>query len=85
MESRKAAIHSLYIIVFSQSANLLLTLLGGVIPAGLLPLLPTTVLGGALGAAVGRILSKKMGDQSVNRLYIGMLIFVFCISIGNVR
>lgn len=86
MDSRRAALHSLYIIVFSQSANLLLTvLLGEQFSSHLLVLLPATILGGAFGAALGRAFSKKMGSHLVNRLYMGILVFVFFLSIGNLR
>lgn len=83
MDSRGAAIHSLYVIAFSQTASLVLSLLSETIPVSLLPLLAITVCGGVLGGIWGRTASKKLSERFISGLYILVLILVSCISAGN--
>lgn len=83
MDSRSAAIHSLYVIAFSQTASLILSLFSETIPGALLPLLIITICGGVLGGICGRTASKRLGERAISGLYITVLILVFCLSAGN--
>ncbi len=82
MQTKVAAANSLYIILFSQLASVLSTVVSGVPqidPAKLLFMM----CGGILGGIVGRKLSKKMDNRAVDKLFILLMIFIIIISFYN--
>ncbi len=80
METKTAAANSLYIILFSQAASLLTTIVSGTVPSFEIWLLVFMVAGGISGGIIGRILSRKMSDRLVaNMLKILMAVIIgFC-------
>lgn len=65
MDSKTAAVISLYIILFSQLASLLAALISGV--PGFPPMaLALMVAGGIGGGIAGRALNRKMDNQAVD-------------------
>ena len=83
METKTAAANSLYIIFFSQLANLLTTLIGGSVPPFQPVLLVLMVAGGIGGGIAGRSLNKRLDDRAVERLFIGLMAVIIGISIFN--
>lgn len=83
MNTKTAALHSLYVILFSQTASFLTTLVGGKVPEFDPWVLVVMVVGGVLGGFVGRWLSKKMSGTQVDLLFRGMLILITAISCYN--
>ena len=83
METKPAAANSLYIILFSQATNLLITVFSGKIPAFEWPVLILMVLGGIFGGMAGRACNKKLDNRSANRLFIGILFVIMAICIYN--
>lgn len=83
MDTKVAAQNSLYIILFSQIANLLTTLITGSVPEFEWLALALMVAGGIGGGIVGRSLYKKMDLKAVNILYICLMLVIVSISIYN--
>ncbi len=83
MNAKTAALNSIYIILFSQSASFLTVVLSGKIPDFQWPALVCMVAGGVLGGFVGRAFNKKMTNQQVDRLFQGMLVLIIGISLYN--
>ena len=83
MDTKTAAANSLYIILFSQTASLLATLLTASVPEFRIPALILMVAGGIGGGIVGRKLNKKMDNKAVDKLFIGLMVLIVCICIYN--
>ena len=83
METKTAAQNSLYIILFSQAASLLTTLVTRSVPAFEPLALAVMVCGGIGGGAAGRILNKKMSSRAVDRLFLALMAVIIGISVFN--
>ena len=83
METKPAAANSLYIILFSQATNLLITLCSGKIPTFEWPVLILMVLGGIFGGMAGRACNKKLTNRSAGRLFVAILFVIMAICIYN--
>ena len=83
METKTAAANSLYIILFSQLASLLVTLLGGSVPPFRPAVLALMVAGGISGGMIGRSLNKRLDDRAVERLFIALMAVIIGISVFN--
>lgn len=83
MDTRTAALNSLYIILFSQITSLGITLAQGKVPEFDVLVLAAMAVGGILGGFVGRALSRKMTDRHVDTLFRGMLVLITVISCYN--
>ncbi len=83
MDSKTAAANSLYIIVFSQFANLAATVLGGDIPEFEPLALILMVAGGVGGGIVGRMLNRKMDNRAVDKLFIALMSVIILICVFN--
>ena len=84
METKRAASSSLYIILLSQTASLLLTVLRRNVPEFSVPILLLLICGGVLGALAGRAASRRMDNRGVEKAYTGVLVAVLLICIGNI-
>ena len=80
MDTKTAAANSLYIILFSQLASLITTLVTHTVPDFRWPVLAVMVAGGIGGGMAGRALNKRMDNKLVERLFIGLmgLIVLIC-------
>ena len=83
MDTKTASANSLYIMLFSQTASLLATLLTASVPAFRIPALVLMVAGGIGGGIVGRKLNKKMDNRDVDKLFIGLLVLIVGICVCN--
>ena len=83
MDTKTAAANSLYIILFSQAASLLATLLTASVPEFRITALILMVAGGIGGGIVGRKLNKKMDNRAVDKLFIGLMVLIVCICVYN--
>ena len=82
MDTKTAAANSLYIILFSQMASLIATLISGV-PEFRIPALILMVAGGIGGGIVGRKLNQKMDNRAVDKLFIGLMVLIVGICVYN--
>ena len=83
MDTKTAAANSLYIILFSQVASLLATVVTGAVPQFHVLALVLMVLGGVGGGIVGRKLNKKMDNRAVDKLFIGLMVLIVIICVYN--
>lgn len=83
--STKAAVESsLYIIFFSQSVSLILTILTGVGSINFL-MLSLMCGGGIAGGICGRSLNKKMSDETVDKFFIVLIVMLIGVCVHNLR
>lgn len=83
MDTKTAAANSLYIILFSQIANLLTTLFTRKVPVFSWISLAFMAAGGICGGLVGRIFNKRMDNRAVDKLFIALMSVIVFISFFN--
>lgn len=83
MDTKTAALNSLYVILFSQSASFISTVARGTVPEFEWPVLLVMLVGGILGGNLGRSISKKLSNSDVDRLFFWLLIVITAISCYN--
>lgn len=83
MDTKTAAQNSLYIILVSQIASLLTTLITRNVPEFAWSALVLMVFGGIGGGMAGRVINKRMGSTAVDKLFMGLMIIIIAISISN--
>ena len=84
METKTAAQNSLYIILFSQAASLINSIVTSTIPEVQLSLLLLMVIGGITGGIVGRKINKKINSATVDKLFIGLMAAIMLICFYNI-
>lgn len=83
MDTKTAAANSLYIILFSQLASVLTTVLTSSVPPFRWSVLALMVAGGIGGGIVGRILNRRIDEKAVERLFIALMAVIIFISLFN--
>lgn len=83
MPTKTAAANSLYIILFSQLSSFISTLLTKSVPAFSIITLGLMVGGGVAGGMIGRKINKKINTAVVDKLFIGLMIFIILVNIYN--
>ncbi len=83
MDTKTAAQNSLYIILFSQAASLINTLISKNVPEFGIGLLAVMVSGGILGGFAGRMVNKRMDAEMVGKLFMGLMILIMLICVYN--
>lgn len=84
METKQAAINSVYIIMISQLASLVSILITQSIPEFEIGVLILMAFGGITGALVGSKINKKITSNDVKRLFVGLLVAMIFINIYNI-
>ena len=84
MDTKTAAANSLYIILFSQIASLLNTLLTRTVPDFDALLLIMMIIAGILGGMSGRAINKKIDSKTVDKLFIWLMVVLIVINVYNV-
>ncbi len=83
MDTKTAAANSLYIILFSQVASLLTSIVTASVPHFSILALVLMVAGGIGGGIVGRGLNKKMDNRAVDKLFIALMLVIVGICVYN--
>ena len=81
MPTKMAAANSLYIILFSQTASLLLTLFTHSVPEIEGSQLLVMIVGGILGGVVGRKINRKIPTETVRKLFMSIMAVIIGISV----
>lgn len=84
MESKQAAMYSIYIIMFSQIASLLSTVIQGNVPEFQAPVLVLMIVCGVLGGFVGSKINKKIDNHTVDKLFTGLMMIIIVINVFNI-
>lgn len=83
MTTKIATANSLYIILLSQITSLLSTLITRSVPEFEWAVLVLMMFGGVCGGIVGRMANKKLDNQTVDKLFIGIMVVIIAISLYN--
>lgn len=83
MDTKIAAQNSIYIILFSQAASLIATLVTHSVPEFSIEKLILMVIGGILGGMAGRMINKKLSARVVDKLFIVLMGVIILINIYN--
>ena len=83
MDTKTAALSSLYIIFFSQVVSFVSSVVTRTIPEIDIVLLLSMMTCAVVGATVGRMVSKKLSNKGVDKLFMGLLAVIILISIYN--
>ena len=84
MDTKTAAKNSLFIILCSQIATLVNTLVSGLDAIFYPPVLILMIIGGIGGGVIGRAVNKKISSRKVDILFILFMALVILISVRNV-
>lgn len=84
MSTKTAAENSLYIILFSQVTGLAQNIVTRTVPAFEWGILFVMVAGGITGGIAGRAVTKRLRDETVDRLFIGLMVLMIAINLYNV-
>ena len=84
MSTKQAAAYSLYIIMFSQAASLVSSIVTGRIPEFSAGVLVLMVICGILGGAAGTRVNKKIQEKDIDRLFLGLMVIIIIVNIFNV-
>mgnify|MGYP002070554169 FL=1 len=84
MNAKEAAKNSIYIIMFSQIASIIIAVVNNTVPHFELVQLIAMASGGVGGALIGAIISKKLNNELIEKLLRVMLAIVICINFYNV-
>lgn len=83
METKKAVSNSLYIILFSQAANIGAALLSHTVPAFSPSALVLMILGGIGGGILGKAISRRLSGATVDKLFIALQTVIIFICVYN--
>lgn len=83
MDTKQAALHSIYVIFFSQAASFVSSLAMQNVPAFDPITLVVMVIGGVAGGFLGRAFNKKMSARQVDVLFSVLLAVITLISVYN--
>lgn len=84
MPTKIAAENSLYIIFFSQGANLISTIISGNVPEFKPEVLILMIVGGIAGGICGRKINEGIDEKIVDMLFIGLMIMIMLINVYNI-
>jgi len=83
MERKKAALNSLYIILFSQLCGLAVVLLNGSPVGGALPYLSAMAGAGIAGGLIGSTLHRRLSARQVSVLYRCLIFVILTVCVWN--
>ena len=83
-DTKTAVTNSLIIILFSQASRLAVVTVSTGFSSYDLSMLPYMVIGAISGGLIGSVINKKMKEQTVDKSFNGLQIFVFLICLYNI-
>ena len=84
MQTKEAAQNSLYIILFSQVASTLRSVLTMDLASVSIALIAGMVVCGILGGVAGRAVNKCIDSERVDKLFIGLMVVIILINVYNI-
>lgn len=83
MDTKEAAVNSLFVILVSQTFSVMQTIFSGNIPEFEFMFLILMVAGGILGGRAGSRVNRKIEAEHVNRLFEGLMVLIMLICVYN--
>lgn len=83
MTTKTAALNSLYMIFFAQTASLIFTFASSSVPETDILALAVMIVSGVAGGFIGRKINKKMSTKAVDILFCCMLVAIIGTSVYN--
>lgn len=83
MDTKKAAVNSILVILLSQTASLIFSIVSRTVPAYNWGVLISMMGAGALGGFLSSFLHKKLSVSMTHKLFIGLLAVILAICIYN--
>ena len=83
MDTKKASIHSIFIILFSQGANLIFSFIKNDRPDCNIGVVLLMILCGVLGGIAGRSINKRLKSRTVDVLFICVMVAIVMINVHN--
>ena len=83
MDTKTAAANSLYIILFSQAASLIVTLATRTVPEFSWTALILMVAGGIGGGMAGRVINRRIDNRTVEKLFCVLMVIIMVICAYN--
>lgn len=83
MDTKEAAVNSLFVILVSQIFNLMQTILSGNVPKLDAVFFVLMIAGGILGGKAGNRIYKKIRTEYINDLFQGLMIIIMLICMYN--
>ena len=83
MTTKTAALNSLYMIFFAQTASLIFTFASSSVPETDILTLAVMIVSGVAGGFIGRKINKKMSTKAVDILFCCMLVTIIGTSVYN--
>lgn len=83
MDTKKAAVNSILVILLSQTASLVFSLLSHTVPPFSWGMMAAMAGAGALGGFISSRLHKKISASTTDRLFTALLALIVCICIYN--
>ena len=83
MDTKKAAVNSILVILLSQTASLIFTLVSRPVPAFTWGMLIAMAAAGALGGFLSSLLHKKLSASLTDKLFICLLVVILGICVYN--
>lgn len=84
MDAKGAAQNSLFVILFSQIANIAAAVAAGAVPAFDPASLALMIAGGIGGGIAGRAVYARMDNRAVERLFVSLMVVIIGIGVYNV-
>ncbi|MGX4600096.1 sulfite exporter TauE/SafE family protein [Faecalimicrobium sp. JNUCC 81] len=84
MDAKSSAIHSIFIIFFSQGSKLITILLNEGFLVYSLEVVVYMIIGGILGGFLGSDFSRRMKREDVKKLFIYCMILIMCFNFYNI-
>lgn len=84
METKQAALYSIYVIMFSQIASLLSSVFKNNVPQFEPKILMIMIACGISGGLAGSRINKKIENKTVDKLFMGLMGLIICINVYNI-
>lgn len=84
METKQAALYSIYVIMFSQIASLLSSAVSNNVPQFEPKILMIMIACGISGGLAGSRINKKIENKTADKLFMGLMGLIICINIYNI-
>lgn len=84
MQTKEAALCSVYIILFSQLSSFLQSILTHTVPEFEILTLVVMIAGGILGGLIGSRVNKKISVENVDKLFIFLMVIIVFINFYNI-